>query len=46
MGWLTILWSLEKTLHLPGWVKYAIYIGLFLILDIYALSSIIYFYGN
>jgi hypothetical protein len=45
-GWLTILWSLEKTLHLPSWVKYAIYIGLFLMLDIYALSSIIYFYGN
>jgi hypothetical protein len=45
-GWLTILWSLEKTLHLPSWVKYAIYIGLFSMLDIYALSSIIYFYGN
>jgi hypothetical protein len=45
-GWLTILCSLEKILRLPSWVKYSIYFGLFLILDIYALSSIIYFYGN
>lgn len=44
-GWLSILLLLEKSLYLPGWVKYAIHLGSLLILDIYALSSIINFYG-
>jgi hypothetical protein len=44
VGWLSVLGFLEKNLGVPSWAKYAIHFGLFMMLDIYALVSIIYFY--
>ncbi len=44
-GWITVLASIEKWLHLPGWVKYAIYVAFFSILNAASLISIVRFYG-
>jgi hypothetical protein len=45
MGWLALLETLERWLRLPGWVKYAIYTGFLIILNVYALLSITNYYG-
>jgi len=44
-GWYTLLEAPARRLHLPGWVKYAVYVGFFLLLNLYALLSIARFYG-
>ena len=44
-GWLTILATLEQWLRLPGWLKYVIYAGFFMLLNAYSLLSIVRFYG-
>jgi hypothetical protein len=44
-GWLTLLETLERWLRLPGRVKYAVYTGIFIILNVYALLSITHYYG-
>jgi hypothetical protein len=43
-GWMSVLSTLERWLRLPGWVKYAVYLGLFLLFNVYALFSILAFY--
>jgi hypothetical protein len=44
-GWLTLLQTLERWLRLPGWIKYVVYAGLFMGLNIYALLSITQYFG-
>ena len=44
-GWLSLLEALERGLRLPGWVKYTVYTGFFIGLNIYALWSITAYFG-
>ena len=43
-GWYTLLETPTRWLYLPEWVKYVIYVGFLVLLNVYALISISRFY--